>query len=118
MIFLLLLDRDFVMDHSLALEIVPISVHTSSCFRSLAQGDSQFFLGGCLPRREINLCRVQVNHEPCKHLELTHVKRRGKSCLWNLFLFSEEWPQPSAACLLSPCQHVKGQAEISVLSPS
>lgn len=45
-------------------------------------------------------------------------RERGKSGLWNLFLFNEEWPQPSAACLLSPCQCVKGQAGISMLSPS
>lgn len=43
---------------------------------------------------------------------------RGKSCLWSLFLCNEEWPQPSAACLLSPGQGVKEQAEISMQSPS
>ena len=43
---------------------------------------------------------------------------RDKSCLWSCFLCNEEWPQPSAACLLSPGQGVKGQAEISMLSPS
>lgn len=116
--FLLLLDHDFLMDHFVALEIVPISDHSFSCFRSLAQRNGHFILEGLLPRRQINLCRAQVSHEACKCLELTRVKRRGMPRLWNLFPFSEEWPQPSATCLLSPCQCVKGQAEISMLSPS
>ena len=49
-----------MMDHSLALEILPISVHTTSCLRSLAQRNGHLTPEDLLPRSPIDLLRVQI----------------------------------------------------------
>lgn len=101
----LLLDHDFVMDHSLALEIVPMSVHTSSWFRSLAQRNGHLIPEGLLPGLQINLCRAQVNNEVCKHLELTGDKRskRGKGQIMFVESFFFQWRVTPPLCCMPAC---------------
>lgn len=74
--FLQLLDHDFMMDHSLALDILPISVHSTSCLRSQAQRTGHLTPEDLLPWRLINLLRVQI--------EVTEHARIGASAsIWS-----------------------------------
>lgn len=49
MVSLQLLDHNFLMNHLLALEIVPVSVHTTSGLRPLVQRNGLLAPGDLLP---------------------------------------------------------------------
>lgn len=69
MFFLQLLDHNLITDHPLALEILPISVHTTSCLRSPAQRNSHLTPEDLLPYRPINLLRVHMKVIKCASID-------------------------------------------------
>lgn len=51
---------EFTVDHSLALEMLPISVHTASCLRSLAERNGHLTHEDLWPQIAVILLRVQI----------------------------------------------------------